>query len=99
VAQEKKKEQKRWERNRNGKKTGKKGGNDTFKLRVYYIQHGCKNMAVEIRRVDHVTPSIRKNVTLTSPTSGGRSVGIILSKTKATELLLLCSWPPLWSSG
>jgi hypothetical protein len=28
-----------------------------------------------IRHVSHVTPSIRKKLTLTSPTSGGRSVG------------------------
>jgi hypothetical protein len=33
-------------------------------------------------------PSIRKMMTLTSPTSGGRSVGIVRSRTKATELLL-----------
>jgi hypothetical protein len=30
-------------------------------------------------------PSIRKKLALTSPTSGGRSVGIIHSRTKATE--------------
>jgi hypothetical protein len=28
----------------------------------------------------------------TSPTSGGRSVGIVHSRTKATELLLLWRW-------
>jgi hypothetical protein len=38
---------------------------------------------VGIRCGDHATPSIRKR--LTSPTSGGRSVGILCSRTKATE--------------
>jgi hypothetical protein len=35
-----------------------------------------------------------QKLTLTSPTSGGRSVGIVRSRTKATELLLLVV-PPL----
>jgi hypothetical protein len=34
-------------------------------------------------------PSIRKKLALTSPTSGGRLVGIVRSRTKDTELLLL----------
>jgi hypothetical protein len=34
-------------------------------------------------------PTIRKTLALTSPTSGGRSVGIVRSRTKAMELLLL----------
>jgi hypothetical protein len=42
-----------------------------------------------IRRTDHATPSIPKRLAVTSPTSGGRSVGIVRSRTKATELLLL----------
>jgi hypothetical protein len=40
---------------------------------------------VGIRRADHVAPSIRKELVLTSPTSGGRSVGIVRSRTQATE--------------
>jgi hypothetical protein len=32
-------------------------------------------------------PSIRKSLALSSPTSGGRSVGIVRSRTKATELV------------
>jgi hypothetical protein len=44
----------------------------------------AENTAVGIRHADHVAPSIRK-VALTSPTSGGRLVGIVLSKTQATE--------------
>ena len=41
--------------------------------------------AVGNRCADHVTPSIRKKLALTSPTGGGRSVGIVRSRTKATE--------------
>jgi hypothetical protein len=41
--------------------------------------------AVGIRYADHATPSIRKKLALTSPTSGGRSVGIDRLRTKATE--------------
>jgi hypothetical protein len=41
---------------------------------------------------EHATPSIRKkkNVGTTSPTSGGRSVGIVRPRTKATDFLFLC---------
>jgi hypothetical protein len=35
-----------------------------------------------IRCADHGTPSIRKKLALTSPTSGGRSVGIVRLRTK-----------------
>jgi hypothetical protein len=34
---------------------------------------------------DHVTTSVRKKLALTSPTSGGRLVGIVRSWTKAME--------------
>jgi hypothetical protein len=47
-------------------------------------------MAVGIRHADHAAPSIHKTLALTSPTSGCRSVGIVRSQTKATDLLLLC---------
>jgi hypothetical protein len=40
---------------------------------------------VEIRQADHVAPSIRKKLSLTSLTSGGRSVGIVRSRTQATK--------------
>jgi hypothetical protein len=39
-----------------------------------------------IRCADHATPSIGKKLALTSPTSGGRSVAIVILRTKATEL-------------
>jgi hypothetical protein len=35
---------------------------------------------------DHVTPLYPQKLALTSPTGGGRSVGIVRSRTKATEL-------------
>jgi hypothetical protein len=41
--------------------------------------------AVGIRCADHATPSIRRNLALTSPTCGGRLVGIVRLRTKATE--------------
>jgi hypothetical protein len=43
-------------------------------------------MAVGIHHADHVAPCIRKELALTSPTSGGRSVGIVRSRTQTTEL-------------
>jgi hypothetical protein len=38
---------------------------------------------------DHATPLYPQKLAHTSPTSGGRSVGIIHSRTKATELFSL----------
>ena len=38
-----------------------------------------------IRCAEHVTPSIRKKLALSSPTGGDRSVGIVRLRTKATE--------------
>jgi hypothetical protein len=40
-----------------------------------------------IRRTDHATPLYPQKLALTSPTSGSRSVGIVRSRTKATELV------------
>jgi hypothetical protein len=37
---------------------------------------------------DHATPLYPQKLALTSPTSGGRSVGIVRSRTKATELVI-----------
>ena len=43
-----------------------------------------------IRCADHVTPLYpQKKLALTSPTGGGRSVGIVRSRTKATEFSFL----------
>ena len=48
-------------------------------------------MAVGIRCADHVTPLYPQKFALTSPTGGGRSVGIVRSRTKATEFLVIFS--------
>jgi hypothetical protein len=40
-----------------------------------------------IHRADYATPFYPQKLALTSSTSGGRSVGIVLSRTKTTELL------------
>ena len=42
-----------------------------------------------IRCADHVTPLYPQKLALTSPTGGGRSVGIVRSLTKATEFSLV----------
>ena len=42
-------------------------------------------MVVGNRYADHVTPLYPQKLALTSPTGGGRSVGIVRSRTKATE--------------
>jgi len=44
---------------------------------------------VGIRCADHVTPLYPQKLALTSPTGGGRSVGIVHSRTKATEFSLV----------
>ena len=43
--------------------------------------------AVGIRCADHVTPLYPQKLVLTSPTGGGRSVGIVRLRTKATEFV------------
>jgi hypothetical protein len=47
-----------------------------------------ENTVVGIRYADCATLSILRKLVLTSPTSGGRSVGIVRSRTKATEFSL-----------
>jgi hypothetical protein len=43
-----------------------------------------ENTAVGIHHADHVAPLYPQELVLISPTSGGRSVGIVLSRAKAT---------------
>jgi len=45
---------------------------------------------VGTRCADHVTPLYPQKLALTSPTGGGRSVGIVRVRTKATELWEYC---------
>jgi hypothetical protein len=40
-----------------------------------------ENTAVGMRYADHVAPSIHKKLAITSPTSGGHSVGLVRSRT------------------
>jgi hypothetical protein len=42
--------------------------------------------SIAIRHADHVALSIGKKLELTSPTSGGCSVGILRPRTEATEI-------------
>jgi hypothetical protein len=48
-----------------------------------------ENTAVRIRHADHVAPSICKKLAITSPTRGGRSVGIVRSRTQTMEFSLV----------
>ena len=55
--------------------------------------------AVGIRCADHVTPLYPQKLALTSPAGGGRSVGIVRVRTKATEfsfLVVPCNLP-VWN--
>ena len=45
--------------------------------------------AVGTRCADHVTPLYPQKLALTSPTGGGRSVGIVRSRNKAKEFFLI----------
>ena len=45
--------------------------------------------AVGTRCADHVTPLYPQKLALTSPTGGGRSVGIVRVRSKATEFSLV----------
>jgi hypothetical protein len=47
-----------------------------------------ENTAVGIRCTDHVTLLYQQKLALTSPTSGGRSVDIVRSRTQSTEFSL-----------
>jgi len=45
---------------------------------------------VGTRCADHVTPLYPQKLALTSPTGGGRSVGIVRVRTKATDFYVGC---------
>jgi hypothetical protein len=48
-----------------------------------------ENTAVGIRHTDHVSPSIRKKLAITLPTSGGRSVCVVRSRTQTMEFFFV----------
>ena len=54
---------------------------------------------VGIRCADHVTPLYPQKLALTSPTGGGRSVGIVRVRTKATEFSLVAKKSKLLPVG
>jgi hypothetical protein len=50
-----------------------------------------ENTVLGIRHADHVAPSIRKKLAITSPTSGGRSIGIVRSRAQTMEFKFIIS--------
>ena len=50
--------------------------------------------AVGTRCADHVTPLYPQKLALTSPTGGGRSVGVVRVPTKAPEFFLKVKFTP-----
>jgi hypothetical protein len=52
---------------------------------LLFLVQKAGNTAWGIRRADHVEHCIWKKLALTSPTSGGRSIGIVRSRTQATQ--------------
>jgi hypothetical protein len=60
-----------------------------LKEKVEAPVYKTENTAVGIRHADHVAPSIRKKLALTSPTLDGRSNGKVRSRTQATEFLCM----------
>jgi hypothetical protein len=50
-----------------------------------FLKMAILSVAVGIRHADQATPLYRYKLALTSPTNGGRSVGIVRSRTQATE--------------
>jgi hypothetical protein len=56
-------------------------------------------MAVGIHHANHVAPSIRKKLAITSPTSGCRSVVIVRSSTQTIEFSLVLGYDHMRVSG
>jgi len=72
-----------------GPQRQKKNNNNTFYNDIRQVAapglEDRRLTAVGTRCADHVTPLYPQKLALTSPTGGGRSVGIVRSRTKATE--------------
>jgi hypothetical protein len=60
---------------------------ELFYRKVAAPVYKTENTAVGIRHSDHVAPSILQKLAITSPTSGGRSVGIVRSRTQTMEFI------------
>jgi hypothetical protein len=52
---------------------------------IFTAVYKAENTAVGFRHADHVAHFYPQKLAPTSPTSGGRSVGIVRSRTQATE--------------
>jgi hypothetical protein len=52
---------------------------------TYKAAYKSEHTAMGIHCADHATPFYPQKFALTSPTSGGRSVGIVRSRTQATQ--------------
>jgi hypothetical protein len=62
---------------------------ELFDRKVAAPVYKTENTVVGIHHADHVAPSIRKMLAITSPTSGGRSVGIVRLRTQTMEFSFL----------
>jgi hypothetical protein len=51
-----------------------------------------RDYGLGISRADHAKPLFPQKLTITSPTSGGRSVDIVRSRTTVTKLFVMWSW-------
>jgi hypothetical protein len=54
---------------------------ELFDRKVTAPVYKTENTAIGIRHADHLAPSIRKKLAITSLTSGGLSIGIVRSRT------------------
>jgi hypothetical protein len=62
---------------------------ELFDRKVAAPVYKNENTAVGIRHAVHVASSIRKKLAITLPTRGGRSVGIVRSRTQTMEFSLV----------
>jgi hypothetical protein len=70
-----------------------------FEERVAAPFYKAENTAVGIRHADHRGTPYPLKLALTSPSSGGYSVGIVRSWTKATEFFLSSPFPTVGRIG
>jgi len=70
-------------------KNGHNISKNIYKLMTYFTQNGCYFTAKSVNTTSTFVPLSTAKVGTTSPTGGGRSVGIVRSRTKATEFSLV----------